>query len=207
MLDPKIEALVFDFGNVIINIDVERTLDAFAALTRRPVNRIKTVFEEDQIFRRYETGLFQDAEFRDIVRQALGFPFSDHEVDTAWNALLLDVPKERISLIEHLKTRYPVYLLSNTNNIHIEACNKYFKANFGIPTVESMFTKAFYSYKMELWKPEKAIYKQLLGEINKEPSQVLFVDDNEFNITSASEMGIQTIHLIPPDDILNHFKI
>jgi putative hydrolase of the HAD superfamily len=207
MLDPKIEALVFDFGNVIINIDVERTIEAFAALTQRPMSRVKTVFEEDQIFRRYETGLFQDTEFRDIIRQALGFPFSDQEIDSAWNALLLNVPKERITLIENLKTRYPVYLLSNTNNIHIEACNKYFKANFGIPTVRSLFSKAFYSYEMELWKPEKAIYKTLLNEIGKEPNQVLFVDDNDSNIKAASEIGIQTLHLIPPDDILNHFKI
>lgn len=207
MLDPKIEAIVFDFGNVIIDIDIELTFEAFAKLTDKSASRIKAIFEEDQLFRRYETGFFQDEDFRDIVRQAIGFPFSDEEIDQAWNALLLNVPKERIDLIENLKTRYPVYLLSNTNSIHIKACDKYFKQKFGIPTVASFFSKAFYSYEMELWKPEKAIYSQMLKEIDKEPAQVLFIDDNELNAKAAKKMGINTIHLVPPDTILNHFKI
>jgi glucose-1-phosphatase len=207
MLDNSINALVFDFGNVIIDIDLDRTFDAFAKLTGKNIERIKHTFDQDQIFQRYETGMFTDEDFRDIVRQSIGFPFNDKEIDDAWNSLLLNVPVERINLIKNLKTRYPVYLLSNTNNIHIKACNAYFKRNFGINTVAELFTEAFYSYEMELWKPQKEIYTQLLARIGQKAENVLFVDDNEQNIAGAKELGIKTIHLIPPDHILNHFKI
>lgn len=207
MLNKDIEAIVFDFGNVIIDIDLERTFQAFSTLIDRPIDRVKSIFENEQLFRRYEIGLFEDSEFRDIIRQALGFPFSDVEINNAWNALLLEVPYERIKLVQSLRATCPVYLLSNTNNIHIESCNKYFKQKFGIAKVADLFDEAFYSYEMGLWKPQNEIYETLLEKIGLKPNQVLFVDDNKANIESASKMGIQTIHLVPPDHILNHFSI
>lgn len=99
----KYSAILFDFGNVIINIDPELTYQAFSSLTGKSLTRIKDKFAESQLFRRYESGHFSDEEFREILRQTLGYPFNDEEIDTAWNSLLLDVPDHRISLILELK--------------------------------------------------------------------------------------------------------
>jgi len=153
-------------------------------------------------------GMFSDEEFREILRQTIGYPFSDREVDMAWNALLLDLPPHRISLILKLQSKYPVYLLSNTNSIHIKKCDTIFKDQFGIPNVKELFTKAFFSYEMELWKPDKRIYQAVLDDIDQLAKDVLFIDDNVANIASAKEMGFQTILNNPKkDDIINYFEI
>ena len=203
----KFKAVLFDFGNVVINIDPELTLKKFSEISGKPLERIRSKMVESQLFRRYESGSFEDDEFREIVRQTLGYPFSDEEVDKAWNALLLDVPPHRIHLILDLKARYKVYLLSNTNNIHIRASDKYFRQQFGIDSVASIFDRAFYSYEMGLWKPDEEIYREVLKETELEASDILFIDDNELNIRSAKGLGFQTIHLTPPDDIANHFDL
>eukprot|EP01041_Mallomonas_annulata_P028795 gene28795-50682_t len=107
----KFKAVIFDFGNVIINIEFQRIYQTFAKFTSKPIAYIEKRITEDQIFRRYESGQFTDEEFREVIRQTLGFPLSDHEVDTAWNAILLDIPTDRIDLIHKIRQKYPVFLL------------------------------------------------------------------------------------------------
>ncbi|MFT7420108.1 MAG: FMN phosphatase YigB (HAD superfamily), partial [Arcticibacterium sp.] len=131
MADYK--AILFDFGNVVINIDPELTIKSLSEISSKSLDRVREKMEMSQLNKRYEMGLFTDEEFREIIRQTIGYPFSDAEVDKAWNALLLDLPPHRIKLILELQNAYPVYLLSNTNNIHITKCNSIFKEEFGIP--------------------------------------------------------------------------
>ena len=202
-----IKAVVFDFGNVIINIDVEKTISAFAELSFKSSARVKQLFTEAEVFRKYETGFYADDEFRDVIRQVLSYPLNDQEIDQAWNALLLGVPKKRLDFIENLKLKYPVYLLSNTNNIHIEQCKSYFKNTFGIANFELLFNETFLSYKMGLWKPDYKIYDAVINKIDLSPQEILFVDDNQDNIDAAADMGIQCIKINPPEcftDTLQH---
>ncbi|HLO43733.1 MAG TPA: HAD family phosphatase [Leadbetterella sp.] len=202
-----IKAVVFDFGNVIINIDVEKTISAFAELSFKSSARVKQLFTEAEVFRKYETGFYADDEFRDVIRQVLSYPLNDQEIDHAWNALLLDVPKKRLDFIENLKLKYPVYLLSNTNNIHIEQCKSYFRNAFGIANFELLFNETFLSYKMGLWKPDYKIYDAVINKIDLSPQEILFVDDNQDNVDAAADMGIQCIKINPPEcftDTLQH---
>lgn len=199
------KAVLFDFGNVIINIDPALTFKAFAELTFKSEERIREQISESDLFRRYEIGLFDDEEFREIVRQTLGYPLSDEEVDRAWNSLLLDVPPHRVGLVLDLKAKTPVYLLSNTNSIHIQFCNDYFRRNFGIPSVSALFDHTFYSYEMGLWKPDEAIYQEVLSETGLQAEEVLFIDDNEKNIAAAKAMGFQAILHDPKNDIKDYF--
>ena len=204
----KYKAILFDLGNVIINIDPELTIKALAEISGKSLENVKHKMEMSQLNRRYELGMFSDDEFREIMRQTIGYPFSNREVDMAWNALLLDLPPHRVSLILKLQSKYPVYLLSNTNGIHIKKCDELFKEQLGIPNVKALFTKAFFSYEMELWKPDQRIYQTVLDEIGEEAEDVLFIDDNADNIAAANEMGFQTILNDPKkDDIINYFEI
>lgn len=202
-----IKAIVFDFGNVIINIDIEKTVLAFSKLTFKSPARIKQLFAEGEVFKKYETGFYSDDEFRDVIRQILSYPLNDQEIDQAWNALLLDVPRKRLDFLETLKMKYPIYLLSNTNNIHIEQCKHYFRNTFGIANFETIFNEVFLSYKMGLWKPEYKIYDTVINKIGFKPEEILFLDDNQDNIDAASDMGIKCIKINPPEcftDTLEH---
>ncbi|KPM49902.1 HAD family hydrolase [Jiulongibacter sediminis] len=202
------KAVLLDFGNVIININPELTVEAFAEISGKSVERIRQKITDSQLFRRYESGMFDDDEFREIVRQTIGYPFSDHEIDKAWNSLLLDVPNKRVELLLELKGRYPLYLLSNTNNIHIKASNKIFQARHGISSIELLFNKLFLSYEMGLWKPDEEIYLKVLEEIGMPAGDVLFIDDNELNIQTAKEIGFQTIFHDPQSrDLTDYFDL
>ncbi|MCP9769852.1 HAD family phosphatase [Lacihabitans sp. LS3-19] len=207
VLKDTIKAVIFDFGNVIINIDLEKTYEAFAELTFKSPNKIKALFAESDVFRKYESGFYSDEEFRDVIRQVLSYPLNDQEIDKAWNALLLNVPKNRIEFLEQLKYKYPIYLLSNTNNIHIEKCMQYFRQSHGINNFQNLFSETFLSYKMGLWKPDYRIYDKVLSEINLKPEEVLFIDDNQENIIAAQDLRINCIKINPPEcftEILNH---
>jgi len=202
----KFKAVIFDFGNVIINIEFQRIYETFAKLTSKPIAYIEKRITEEQIFRRYESGQFTDEEFREIIRQTLSFPLSDKEVDTAWNAILLDIPTERIDLIKNIRKKYPVYLLSNTNNIHITASNNYLNEAHGIKNLNVLFDKLYLSYEMGMWKPDTEIYYEVLRSINLEPNQVIFFDDNLQNIESAKAIGMQTILVEPTTSIVEYCK-
>ena len=202
----KFKAVIFDFGNVIINIEFQRIYQTFAKFTSKPVAYIEKKIIEDQIFRRYESGQFTDEEFREVIRQTLGFPLSDHEVDTAWNAVLLDIPIDRIDLIHNIRQKYPVYLLSNTNNIHITASNNYLKKTHGIRSLDNLFDKLYLSYEMGMWKPDAEIYHEVLRSNKLQPNEVIFFDDNLHNIESAKAIGMQTILVEPPTSIVEYCK-
>jgi glucose-1-phosphatase len=202
----KFKAVIFDFGNVIINIEFQRIYQTFAKFTSKPIAYIEKRITEDQIFRRYESGQFTDEEFREVIRQTLGFPLSDHEVDTAWNAILLDIPTDRIDLIHKIRQKYPVFLLSNTNNIHITASNNYLKKTHGINSLDILFDRLFLSYKMGMWKPDTEIYYEVLRSINLEPKEVVFFDDNLQNIESAKAIGMQTILVESTTSVVEYCK-
>ncbi|WP_064196598.1 MULTISPECIES: HAD family phosphatase [Emticicia] len=202
----KFKAVIFDFGNVIINIEFQRIYQTFAKFTSKSPAYIEKKITEDQIFRRYESGQFTDEEFREVIRQTLGFPLSDHEVDTAWNAILLDIPSDRIDLIHNIRQKYPVYLLSNTNNIHITASNNYLKKAHGINNLDLLFDKLYLSYEMGLWKPDAEIYREVLRANKLQPNEVIFFDDNHHNIESAKAIGMQTILVEPPTSIVEYCK-
>ena len=202
----KFKAVIFDFGNVIINIEFQRIYQTFAKFTSKPIAYIEKRITEDQIFRRYESGQFTDEEFREVMRQTLGFPLSDHEVDTAWNAILLDIPTDRIDLIHKIRQKYPVFLLSNTNNIHITASNNYLKKTHGINSLDILFDRLFLSYEMGMWKPDTEIYYEVLRSINLEPKEVVFFDDNLQNIESAKAIGMQTILVESTTSVVEYCK-
>ena len=202
----KFKAVIFDFGNVIINIDFKRIYQTFAIYTSKSEAYIEKQITDNQLFRRYESGQFTDEEFREIIRQVLGFPLSDTEINKAWNAVLLDIPADRIELIKKIRQKYPVYLLSNTNNIHIKASNYYLWKAHGISNLDQLFDKLFLSYEMGMWKPDTEIYYHMLKKIKLQPNETLFLDDNINNIESAKSIGIQTILVEPPTSITEYCK-
>lgn len=206
MKNNTFDAILFDFGNVIIDIDFELMFQGLAAGSGKSVDVVRQRLSDNQVFRRYESGFFDDAEFYEVIRQTIGYPFNNGEIKKIWNSMLLQIPPNRIELLRYLNTKFPVYLLSNTNPIHISWCNNYLQEKFGINSVNDLFKKAYLSYELGMWKPDEVIYEHVLTDANCEASQMLFFDDNEANIESARKVGLQAIHITPEYGILDFFK-
>lgn len=197
--------LIFDLGGVIIDLDVERTKAAFALLSQKSISQIQLLLENSPIFQQYEKGLLNDNQFRNEVRMLLHTYSSDQEIDAAWNAMLGDIPYSRIKLLERLRNDYQLFLLSNTNNIHLVYFNKTVKASCGSLSLDPYFDKTYYSHLVKMRKPDSEIYNLVIDENNLHANETLFLDDNLSNLEGASRIGIQTFHVSHPDKIFSLF--
>ena len=207
MKNDKIKNIIFDLGDVILNIDVPIASKSFADLSGREQSEILTIFKESEIFRQFETGLMDEPTFRNYVREILNFPdLSDEAIDTAWNSLLLDLPPERVELLKGLATQYRLFLLSNTSSIHITQVNKILEASTGVAKLDDLFEIVFLSYEMGLMKPDTRIYQEVLDKAGLNAEETLFLDDNADNIRGAAQLGIETIHVQKPVTILEYLK-
>jgi glucose-1-phosphatase len=196
-----IKNLIFDLGGVILNIDFALTEQAFEKLGISAFSQYMTRFHITSFFKEYEVGRISDAEFIQELRALLPQSVSDQAIITAWNALLLDFPPERIELLQNLKKHYRLFLLSNTNSLHYQAFQQQLHAQTGF-LMEDLFEKAYYSHTCHLRKPDAAIYELVVKENSLVPAETLFMDDTETNFSGAHEVGLQVIHIKPGQTIM-----
>lgn len=201
-----IKNIIFDLGDVIINIDVPETTQAFADLAQRSFDEIQTLITQNSVFQKFETGQLSSDEFRDYVRTLFRrSDWTDAMIDEAWNALLLDIPPQRVAKIQSLAQKgYRLFLLSNTNPIHVEATHEILRAATGVARLHDLFEKTYLSYEMGVMKPDAAIYERLLADAGIEAQETLFLDDNAHNIAAANACDIQTIHVQKPTSIVEY---
>lgn len=198
----KIKNIIFDLGGVILNINLELTEQAFARLGVHNFHDFYTMQKSVPLFDRLETGKISPLEFFNELRDTTGLSLTDEEIVQAWNALLLDFPKERIQWLEQIRNQYKIYLLSNTNQIHYNAFIKTFKDEFN-EDFNNLFITAYYSHHLGLRKPSVEIFETVLNKEQLIPAETLFIDDTRPNIDAAASVGLQTIHLIPPKTLLD----
>ena len=181
--------LIFDFGNVLIEIDPARSIKAFQALGATADLNLEADFFHD-----FETGILSAAEFRDALRGQLKWAASESSIDRAWNELLLEVPPRTLAKLQQLRAKgYKLALLSNTNTIHIDEVRRRL-GPFGYGEFARCFERIFYSYEMGLRKPDPAIFAAVERELGiTKPKEVLFIDDNAANIASAAKHGWGTL--------------
>lgn len=207
VLTPQIKNIIFDLGDVIIPINPPLTALAFARLTGLTMEQVQILFREHQVFQQYETGLVDDKGFRDHLRQILNNKeWADEVIDEAWNTLLLEFPIERLERIQELRGKYRLFLLSNTSAIHIKEVNRKLKELTGIPQLNELFEKVYYSYEIKIMKPSPDIYQYVLNDAGLVAEETIFLDDNADNIRSAAELGIQAVHVQPPLTILDYLR-
>ena len=204
MTQVKIKNLIFDLGGVIINLNTQLTIQAFAKITAQSAEQILKFSSEHSNFHAYEKGEIDDATFRDTIREISTKELDDEAIDNAWNAMILDLPSNRINLLKQLKNHYSIYLLSNTNAIHMECVNKV-RAKAGIVSFGELFHQDYYSHLMGKRKPDADIFEQVLQENELSPKDTLFLDDNYDNINGASNLGINTLHVTSPNMLFEYF--
>ena len=192
-MDKKIRNIVFDLGGVLVDLDFKAAINGLQKAGFANVKEQLQAFDCEGIFQKFELGEMSADEFRSAIRENSTVSLTDEEVDGLWNAMLLEVPREKLELILHLRGKYMVYLLSNTNSIHWDyVCKNAF--NYRGFRVNDYFEETFLSYEMHLAKPDKAIFEKVLEEANLLPEETLFIDDSEANCKAASELGIHTHH-------------
>ncbi len=167
--------------------------------------KIKDQVSEEAFFNEYEKGLLSDVEFRARVRKMLAVEVTDKQIDDAWNAMLGDIPNERLQLLQRLGKKHRVFLLSNTNSIHLQHFNGIVKKVSGRPVLDEFFEQAYYSHLLKMRKPDLEIFDHVLKENKLNPAQTLFLDDNVDNLRAAEQAGIKTAHITHPDLIFSIF--
>jgi glucose-1-phosphatase len=204
---PLVKNLIFDLGGVILDLSVPHTLEAFSKLSGIPAEKVKDIFIGSPEFEEYEKGCLNDREFRNFIRHVYGIEATDRQIDESWNAMLRGIPLIKLRLLEQLKEKYNVFLLSNTNAIHLDHINDVILKNVtGENLLDKYFHKAYYSHRMLKRKPDADIFEQVLQESDLKPHETLFLDDNPHNIQGAGSLGIQTIFVTTPDQILDVFN-
>lgn len=206
VLVPSVKNLIFDLGGVILDLSVDHTLESFARLSDLPRDKVQDLYVNTPGFLEYEKGLIDDDTFRDFVRQTFSFQAADAAIDECWNAMLRGIPTLKLDLLLRLQSEFRVFLLSNTNAIHLDHINaNMLPQNGGDNSLDRYFHKAYYSHRMKKRKPDAEIFEQVLEENNLLPEETLFLDDYAVNIEGAKALGIKTIHVTSPHLILDYF--
>ncbi|SIQ58374.1 HAD family hydrolase [Maribacter ulvicola] len=193
-----IKNIIFDFGDIFINLDKQAPL-----LQMAKFGFTKLTPALDIIFKEYEMGLMTSDEFVNKL-QAIFTNASKDQIKDAWNSIILDFPEERLEFIEKLKSdnKFRLFLLSNTNDLHIDKV----KESMGMDRYnrfKNCFDVFYLSQEMKMRKPNADIYEFVLKENNLIAEETFFLDDTKENTDSASKLGIHCWNLqVGKEDVL-----
>ena len=206
-IDVQIKNIIFDLGNVVINIDPELTISKFKELGVGNFDEMYTIMRQTDVFDRLDTGKITMPEFRQAIRDFSQLNLADAHIDEAWCAMLLDFPNENAELLRKLRSAgYKLYLLSNTNQMHIEFYTEYMHRQFGRNLLTELFDRVFYSHEIGFRKPTRESYEYVLKSENLNPTETLFIDDLEHNVIGARQTGMSAYHHIKGDILVDLFK-
>lgn len=201
-----IKNIIFDLGNVLLNLDFNASIQAFRKLGLADEVVDSGQAYSDPVFYELETGQVSAKGFRKRIRWILNnHAVTDKQVDDAWCAMVLDIPPERVEVVQKLQENFNVYLFSNTNEIHINKLHAEFKKQHGID-FPSLFEKDFYSHEIGERKPDLSAYRKVIRLSGVQPEETLFVDDLERNIDAAREAGLKTFWLKKGMEMTNVFN-
>lgn len=201
----KYKNIIFDFGAVLINIDISLTKKAFTELGVIDFNQIYSHQSQQEIFDLFEKGHLSESAFYESIRKITGLALSDHSIKYAWNALLLDLPMHRIRMLENLNKNHRLFLLSNTNSIHESEFSRTINLDYGIEKFYALFEKVYLSHRIGKKKPDAEIFNQLMQENKLNPEETIFIDDTERHVEGARRAGLHAIHLSPGMDVTELF--
>lgn len=196
--------IIFDLGGVILNIDYNKTIDAFKALGIKNFDDLYTQASQTLLFDRIEKGAITNNAFLTELQQILPPETSLQAIEEAWNAMLLNLPKERLELLGALKTKYNTVLLSNTNHIHIAAFHKIIKTENKIDSLDPYFDQVYFSCELNFRKPEPEIFKYVCDAQGYLPEETLFIDDSAQHIEGARGIGLHA-YLLEKEDLVDLF--
>lgn len=193
MKQSSIQNIILDLGGVIVNLDPGRSLQAFSELGYDRVNDHYSEQGQHEFFSMYETGKITSEVFIRTMQDAIPQGrVTEDELVAAWNAMILDLPPEHVPFLKDLGSKYRLFLLSNTNEIHIRFFYEAFERTFPGENFNNLFEQVFLSHRIGHRKPNADAFEYVLHTAGIQPSETLFIDDNALNIAGASQLGINT---------------
>ena len=201
-----IKNIIFDLGGVLFNVDYNLTINEFVRIGVQIFDKIYSQMSQQHLFDRFEKGEITAEEFRREINQIASMNLSTTEIDNAWNAMLLGLPEENIRFIEKIGRNFRLFLLSNTNQIHIEKFHEMIRTENGLEHLDCYFEKIYLSHLIGARKPEAKAYQIILEENQLLPSETLFVDDSPQHVEGARKVGLHTVWLQPGTRVTELFK-
>lgn len=199
----EIKNIIFDLGGVIINLDIPKTISEFNKLSDKPFESIYNQLKQSPIFDQFDKGEITETFFFNELKKSLDDSISDEKLVFAWNAMLLDFPKQRLELLLKLKTNYRLFLLSNTNETHITQFENDLYSQHQYKKLEPFFEKVYYSCRIGMRKPDVEIFDFVLTQNNLNPLETIFIDDSPQHIEGANKIGIKSYLLGKDEEVIN----
>ncbi|WEK37078.1 MAG: HAD family phosphatase [Candidatus Pseudobacter hemicellulosilyticus] len=198
-----IKNIIFDLGGVLLDLDFTKAEQQFASIGAPEFRALFDRGHVQSFIRDYEIGHISDAEFIQELIRLTGGQRSEAEVTAAWDAMLLDFPPERIAFLDQLRTRYRLFLFSNTNAIHVRYFEKLFTETFPGRTLPGLFEKAWYSHVIRMRKPDLEAFRFIVADKGLDPAETVFVDDMLMNVEGARKAGLHGLHVAPGKTIMD----
>jgi putative hydrolase of the HAD superfamily len=191
----KTKNIIFDLGGVFLPLNMQATLDAFKKLGAKNFESIYTFKSQEKFFDHFDKGLITPDDFRMELKKNLRDETTFGQIDLAWNAMLNIIPQAQIDFIKSVQNRFNIFLLSNTNAIHVAKFEADHLQYYGYNLFHSLFTRAYYSNNLGMRKPDLEIFEFVLLENNLKPEETVFFDDSPQHIEGALNAGISAYHL------------
>ncbi len=197
-----VKNIIFDLGGVLLNLDIQRSREAFIKLGVPQIDDLFRIGHADSFFKLYETGHLDDVEFIAAARQLAAAGTTEEDILTAWNSMLRDFPKERVELLDRLKNKYRLFLFSNTNALHLVSFQQNFRDVYGME-MDTLFERAWYSHVINRRKPDVEAFSYVVTDASLDPAETLFIDDALVNVEGAKAAGLQGRYLEPGMSVLD----
>lgn len=204
-MSAKIKNIIFDLGGVVLDIDESIV---YKELEKMGINTSELAHSKDlmEILSKFDTGIYTAPTFRKRMKALIGQEkMTDQKFDSIWDAMLLDIPRERIEAIEKVKKHYKIFLMSNSNVIHYDLYVRDLQLRFGYNEFDELFNKSYFSFAEHLEKPDPRFFELILDHEGLLPEETLFIDDTEKNIKVAKSLGINTYHISREELVRNLF--
>jgi putative hydrolase of the HAD superfamily len=189
------DALLFDLGRVVLDIDFSKALASWAGHAGCDPAAIAARFVVDETFRKHETGMISDEAYFDSLRAALGIAIGHDQFLEGWNTIFAGEIEGITSQLERAAKHFPLYVFSNTNQPHVD----YFTRAYA-QTLKP-FRELFYSSSIGLRKPDAAAFDHVVKAMGVPASRVVFFDDLADNVKSARALGIKAVQVKSSRDV------
>jgi len=189
------DALLFDLGRVVIDIDFGKALTCWAGHAGCAPADLAARFVREESYRHHEVGQIEDAAYFQSLRDSLGIGISDAQFLEGWNAIFAGEMPGIAPLLKRAAKRLPLYAFSNTNGAHVEHFSKAYAGVLG------HFREIFLSSSIGLRKPDAAAYDHVVRAIGVPASRIVFFDDLAENIEGARARGLTAVHVTSPEDV------
>lgn len=195
MINNSKEAIIFDLGGVLLNLDYDLTEKAFISLGMPNFGESYSQLQQTQLFDRYEIGEISSFHFVNRLLDLLPQGTTANQVVHAWDSMILDFPVKRLEELEVLSQKYRLFLLSNTNDLHIDAVRRSLEKTVGHRNLEQYFEKTYFSSAIGMRKPDSKIFEFVCSQNNLDPAKTIFIDDSPQHVEGAKSIGIEAILL------------